>query len=94
MIDRILRILAINPVLLFIRSLCLTMRNADLRRVSAISSDELHACGSIIGQKDMRSGHIARALKENGVGPVYSCGGGPLRSVKPIELVPTPLTAR
>ena len=86
MIDRILRILAINPGSTSTKIAVFDNEECRFEETICHSSDELHACGSIIGQKDMRSGHIARALKENGVEPgsihavVGRCG-----LVKPIE---------
>ena len=86
MIDRILRILAINPGSTSTKIAVFDNEECRFEETICHSSDELHACGSIIGPQDLRAGHIARALKENGVEPgsihavVGRCG-----LVKPIE---------
>lgn len=55
MIDRILRILAINPGSTSTKIAVFDNEECRFEETICHSSDELHACGSIIGQKDMRS---------------------------------------
>ena len=62
MIDRILRILAVNPGSTSTKIAVFDNEECRFEETIRHSSDELHACGSIIGQKDMRAGHITLSL--------------------------------